>query len=100
MCACMHLMNFVFCVPCAEPPEVPSHLEVIEVSSRSVKLSWRRPFDGNSPVLSYVVQYQPIKFVHTHTAVMNPEADWSSPTVMNITLPTISSGVRRYVVFF
>lgn len=88
----MHLINFAH----AEPPEIPSNLEVVEVSSRSVKLSWRRPFDGNSPVLSYVVQYQPIKFLHTHTAVMNSEADWNSPNIMNITLPTISSGVRRY----
>lgn len=95
----MHLINFCsFCFvynDCIEPPDIPSNLEVIEVSSRSVKLSWRRPFDGNSPVLSYVVQYQPIKFVHSHTAIMNSEADWSTPNTINITLPTISSGVRR-----
>lgn len=44
----------------AERPDTPTHLEIIEVSSRSVTLSWRRPFDGNSPVLSYIVQYRPL----------------------------------------
>lgn len=79
-----------------ERPDVPSNLECKEVSSRSVKLAWRRPFDGNSPVLSYVVQYQPIKFVHTpHSSILNSENDWNTPNTMNITLPNISSSGKR-----
>lgn len=49
-----HIINLAV----QERPDPPSMLEVVEVSSRSVKLAWRRPFDGNSPVLGYLVQYQ------------------------------------------
>lgn len=79
----------------AERPDVPSHLECREVSSRSVKLSWRRPFDGNSPVLSYVVQYKPIKFLHSHSAILSAEHEWNTPNTINITLPNISSTGKR-----
>lgn len=79
-----------------ESPDTPSNLEIVEVSSRSVKLSWRRPFDGNSPVLSYVVQYQPLSSLHAHSSPMKAANDWSVLTTINITLPTIS-GSRRYV---
>ncbi|KAL4706341.1 hypothetical protein ACJJTC_016635 [Scirpophaga incertulas] len=41
-----------------EPPEPPSNFKVLETTSRSVRLQWRRPYDGNSPVLGYVVQYR------------------------------------------
>ncbi|KAI5643094.1 fibronectin type III domain-containing protein [Phthorimaea operculella] len=41
-----------------EPPEPPSNFRVLETTSRSVRLEWRRPYDGNSPVLGYVVQYR------------------------------------------
>lgn len=57
LCVCVCAPLFA----CAERPDTPSHLEIVEVSSRSVTLSWRRPFDGNSPVLSYIVQYQPMQ---------------------------------------
>ncbi|KAL5284148.1 hypothetical protein ACFFRR_006432 [Megaselia abdita] len=73
-----------------ERPDVPSHLEVSEVGSRNVKLSWRRPFDGNSPVLSYLVQYQPLKFLHTHSMLANAESDWDSQYIINVTLPSTS----------
>lgn len=76
----------------SERPDTPSHLDIIEVSSRSVKLSWRRPFDGNSPVLSYIVQYQPLKYLYSN--VITTEYDWNSPQTINITLPTII-GTRR-----
>lgn len=41
-----------------EPPEPPSNFRVLDTTSRSVRLQWRRPYDGNSPVLGYVVQYR------------------------------------------
>lgn len=41
-----------------EPPEPPANFLVTEATSRSVRLQWRRPYDGNSPVLGYVVQYR------------------------------------------
>ncbi|PVD26143.1 hypothetical protein C0Q70_13812 [Pomacea canaliculata] len=41
-----------------EPPEAPSGLQVINVTSRTVTLKWEKPFDGNSPLLTYTVQYK------------------------------------------
>ncbi len=41
-----------------EPPEPPSSLYVTELGSRSLTLSWYPAFDGNSPVLHYLVQYK------------------------------------------
>lgn len=80
-----------------ERPDVPSHLECREISSRSVKLSWRRPFDGNSPVLSYIVQYQQIDSGQTQSAALSSEYNWSNP--MNITLPNISVEKRYFYAF-
>lgn len=36
-----------------EPPEPPRELKVSEASSRSVKLSWSIPFNGNNQILKY-----------------------------------------------
>ena len=36
-----------------EPPEPPRELKVTETSSRSVKLSWSIPFNGNNQILKY-----------------------------------------------
>ncbi|XP_050675315.1 cell adhesion molecule Dscam2-like [Leptidea sinapis] len=41
-----------------EPPEPPTNFRVLDTSSRSIRLQWRRPYDGNSPVLGYVLQYR------------------------------------------
>jgi len=79
-----------------ERPDTPSNLEVYEVGSRTVKLSWRRPFDGNSPVLSYLVQYQPLKYMQSHTVTTG--GDWNTINVINVTLPSTSIS-RRYVLF-
>ncbi|XP_044257604.1 Down syndrome cell adhesion molecule-like protein Dscam2 isoform X1 [Tribolium madens] len=68
-----HIINLAV----QERPDPPSMLEVIEVASRSVRLSWRRPFDGNSPVIGYLVQYQ----------ILGPNQDWEQPTALNLTLP-------------
>lgn len=79
-----------------ERPDTPSALEVFEVGSRTVKLSWRRPFDGNSPVLSYLVQYQPLKYLQSHAALGIAGGDWSGPNIINVTLPSTSIS-RRFV---
>ncbi|XP_073816744.1 Down syndrome cell adhesion molecule 3 isoform X3 [Musca autumnalis] len=73
-----------------ERPDTPSNLEVFEVGSRTVKLSWRRPFDGNSPVLSYLVQYQPLKYLQSHVALGLAGSDWNGPNIINVTLPSTS----------
>ncbi|KAM8702920.1 hypothetical protein ACLKA7_005290 [Drosophila subpalustris] len=73
-----------------ERPDTPANLEVIEVGSRTVKLSWRRPFDGNSPVLSYLVQYQPLKYMMAHATLGAAGSDWNGNNIINVTLPSTS----------
>lgn len=41
-----------------EPPEAPEVVDVAHISSRSISLRWLAPFDGNSPVAKYLVEYR------------------------------------------
>nr|XP_027209811.1 Down syndrome cell adhesion molecule-like protein Dscam2 [Penaeus vannamei] len=41
-----------------ECPEQPSNLTVLDVGSRSVELSWPSPYNGNSPITRYFVEYK------------------------------------------
>lgn len=41
-----------------EPPDAPSNLTLIKTDSRFVVLVWTRPFDGNSPLIEYIIEYQ------------------------------------------
>ncbi|XP_065172769.1 cell adhesion molecule Dscam1-like, partial [Atheta coriaria] len=68
-----------------EKPDPPGHVEVVEVGSRSVRLAWRRPFDGNSPVIGYLVQHQQIGVGQTR---------WEAGGEQNITLPANSLEVE------
>uniref|UniRef100_A0A6P4DVD5 Down syndrome cell adhesion molecule-like protein Dscam2 n=1 Tax=Drosophila rhopaloa TaxID=1041015 RepID=A0A6P4DVD5_DRORH len=73
-----------------ERPDTPSNLDLFEVGSRTVKLSWRRPFDGNSPVLSYLVQYQALKYLQSHGTSGAGGGDWNGQNVINVSLPSTS----------
>lgn len=42
----------------AEVPEVPYGLKVLDKSGRSVQLSWAAPYDGNSPIKRYMIEYK------------------------------------------
>lgn len=42
-----------------EIPEPPRNVRVLEQLSRSIGLSWTQPYDGNSPINNYIVQYKP-----------------------------------------
>ena len=33
---------------------------MIEIGSRSIRLSWKKAFDGNTPIHKYVIQYRPL----------------------------------------
>lgn len=78
-----------------ERPDTPSNLEVFEVGSRTIKLSWRRPFDGNSPVLSYLVQYQALNYLKTHLSHGSTVGDWNgNNNVVNVTVPSTSISRR------
>lgn len=68
-----HLINLAV----QERPDPPSMLEIVEVSSRSVKLSWKRSFDGNSPFKGYLVQYR---------IVTSKQDDWNASLTLNFTL--------------
>ncbi|KAK0071794.1 hypothetical protein PV325_012360, partial [Microctonus aethiopoides] len=41
-----------------EVPEVPYGLKVLDKSGRSVQLSWASPYDGNSPIKRYIIEYK------------------------------------------
>ncbi|XP_023247278.1 Down syndrome cell adhesion molecule-like protein Dscam2 [Copidosoma floridanum] len=41
-----------------EVPEVPYGLKVLDKSGRSVQLSWAAPYDGNSPIKRYMIEYK------------------------------------------
>ncbi|XP_044595883.1 Down syndrome cell adhesion molecule-like protein Dscam2 isoform X20 [Cotesia glomerata] len=41
-----------------EVPEVPYGLKVLDKSGRSVQLSWAAPYDGNSPIKRYLIEYK------------------------------------------
>ncbi|GFU07322.1 down syndrome cell adhesion molecule-like protein Dscam2 [Nephila pilipes] len=41
-------------------PDAPQSTEVHDVSSRSVRLSWSKPFDGNSPITQYTVMWRQV----------------------------------------
>ncbi|XP_054926804.1 cell adhesion molecule Dscam1-like isoform X1 [Dermacentor andersoni] len=49
-----------------EPPEAPPGFNVTSVNSRSASLTWGEPYNGNSPILSYLIQYK------------NASASWSA----------------------
>ncbi|XP_071050253.1 cell adhesion molecule Dscam1 isoform X5 [Onthophagus taurus] len=44
-----------------EVPEVPYGLKVLDKSGRSVQLAWAAPYDGNSQITEYQVEYKPSK---------------------------------------
>ncbi|XP_035222850.1 Down syndrome cell adhesion molecule-like protein Dscam2, partial [Stegodyphus dumicola] len=39
-------------------PDAPQNLEIHDVASRSVRLTWDRPFDGNSLITQYTVMWR------------------------------------------
>ncbi|KAF2359815.1 Fibronectin type III [Trinorchestia longiramus] len=41
-----------------EIPEQPSGLKVLDKTGRSVELTWIPPYDGNSPITRYIVEYK------------------------------------------
>lgn len=69
----------------AERPDPPTALEVIEIGSRSIRLSWRRSFDGNSPIRNYVIQYRAM----IHGGV----DEWDPSKTHNVTFTPGSSGL-------
>ncbi|XP_068899439.1 cell adhesion molecule Dscam1 isoform X33 [Tenebrio molitor] len=44
-----------------EVPEIPYGLKVLDKSGRTVQLSWVAPYDGNSPITRYMIEYKQSK---------------------------------------
>ncbi|XP_023234039.1 Down syndrome cell adhesion molecule-like protein Dscam2 isoform X1 [Centruroides sculpturatus] len=44
-----------------EPPDNPGHVDLIRVTSRTITIRWPRPFDGNSPIIRYLVEVELVK---------------------------------------
>ena len=51
----------------SEPPEPPSAVFLTDVTSRSISVSWYPAYDGNTPILGYMVQYRDRHSWHSHT---------------------------------
>lgn len=66
-----------------ERPDPPAGLEVIEIGSRSIRLLWKRAFDGNSPIRNYVIQYRSLSHGMTD--------DWNPVKTHNVTYTPGSS---------
>lgn len=41
-----------------EQPESPQNLTLVKKTSRTIKVKWQPPYDGNSPIQFYSVQYK------------------------------------------
>nr|XP_040576477.1 Down syndrome cell adhesion molecule-like protein Dscam2 isoform X20 [Lepeophtheirus salmonis] len=44
-----------------ENPETPYDLKVLDKAGRTVKLSWQTPYNGNSNLTRYVIEFKPTK---------------------------------------
>ncbi|KMQ94061.1 down syndrome cell adhesion molecule [Lasius niger] len=66
-----------------ERPDPPAGLEVIEIGSRSIRLLWKRAFDGNSPIRNYMIQYR--------SASHGMTDDWNPLKTHNVTYTPGSS---------
>ena len=86
-----------------EPPEAPNAPHSVEVAARSVKLGWQPPFNGNSPVLAYVLEYRPVPsnedkvlFQHTNDpatiSMSGNKVSINSATTSSVTLTTSENG--------
>lgn len=41
-----------------EVPESPKDIRILNQQSRSLEITWNHPYDGNSIILNYIVQYK------------------------------------------
>lgn len=60
---------------------------MVEVGGRTVQLSWLRGFDGNSPLLGYLAQYQLLGSLN--------KDDWISAKIVNISLDSVKVSQNR-----
>ena len=50
-----------------EKPETPYGLKVLDKTGKMVKLSWQAPYNGNSNLTRYLIEFKPTKGKHQLT---------------------------------
>uniref|UniRef100_T1JES5 Down syndrome cell adhesion molecule n=1 Tax=Strigamia maritima TaxID=126957 RepID=T1JES5_STRMM len=50
--------NATFNLLVLETPDAPEKLELIEANNRTVVVGWSEPYNGNSPINKYILQYK------------------------------------------
>ncbi|XP_047109675.1 Down syndrome cell adhesion molecule-like protein Dscam2 [Schistocerca piceifrons] len=81
-----------------EPPDPPLDVEVVEVDSRSVHLSWRPPFDGHSSLMGYLIQYKRATSLiddWNHIGTVNVSISSSGADLTSKKAESVSSAVIR-----
>jgi Down syndrome cell adhesion protein len=79
-----------------EPPDPPQDVHLLEITSRSVKISWSPPYSGNSPIINYYIQYR--------TGIISSDlSKWSM--ALNVSIPSGETvgqivGLRPSVLYF
>jgi hypothetical protein len=77
---------FLIFLPPPEPPDPPVSLEVVEVGSRAVRLSWQPPFDGHSKLIGYTVQYKA-----SPTSGRAELTDWQHASTLNLSIAAVET---------
>lgn len=68
-----------------EPPDPPQDVHLVEITSRSAKLSWSPPYSGNSPIIFYYIQY---RSGTSNSGISNSDQSTKWSSIMNITIPS------------
>ena len=82
-----------------EPPEPPTSVYITEVTSRSVGLAWYPAFDGNSPVISYLLQHRVGRvycLVICISLFQTGSSSWSNLTVHGSLSSALVSGLQPF----
>ncbi|GFT96185.1 down syndrome cell adhesion molecule-like protein 1 homolog [Nephila pilipes] len=70
-----------------ERPQPPQSVELVDIWSRSVRIKWSAPSNGNSPILSYTVEYW-----------TNPGGHWNV-TITSSSSSCILRGLKPFTIY-
>ena len=74
-----------------EVPENPSDLEVLATASRNITLTWKAPYDGNSPITRFMIESKSKKgsWQHDISDRVEVEGEHRTATVSNLHPDTV-----------
>lgn len=75
----------------SERPDVPDEFSVVNVTESSAEIRWREPFNGNSVIANYVVEYRVMDIDPASSASALPAATAAASSVLTSTLSSSSS---------